>query len=150
MWHLDHHLAKKKQSKLYLKHSSKKAEGNNPVCLQCYVIRGIWKSVLSKRRGLLGGEGSLSPLCRSLKSPVPIFIGMPMMMHSDTPGTRTQDILQPKKETSRQTVNSPRQIVVIKSFSLQKFSIVYHKRSPFVQSMQHQRDDQLFSQRMPA
>lgn len=50
-----------------------------------YVLSGIWKSALSKRRGLLAGEGSLLALCKSLNSPVPIFIGIPIMMHSDTP-----------------------------------------------------------------
>ena len=50
-----------------------------------YVTNGVWKSGLSKSSGLLGGEGSLSALCSSLNSPVPMFIGMPMMMHSDTP-----------------------------------------------------------------
>lgn len=46
---------------------------------------GIWNSLLSNIRGLLGGVDSLSALCNSLKSPVPIFIGIPMMMHSETP-----------------------------------------------------------------
>lgn len=50
-----------------------------------YVTRGIWNSFVSKIKGLLGGLGSLSALCSSLKSPVPMFMGIPMMMHSDTP-----------------------------------------------------------------
>lgn len=52
-----------------------------------YVTRGMWNSFVSKIRGLLGGLGSLSALCSSLKSPVPMFMGIPMMMHSDTPET---------------------------------------------------------------
>lgn len=56
------------------------------IILECYVTIGIWNSLLSNIRGLLGGVDSLSALCKSLKSPVPIFIGIPMMMHSETPG----------------------------------------------------------------
>lgn len=52
-----------------------------------YVTRGMWNSFVSKIRGLLGGLGSLSALWSSLKSPVPMFMGIPMMMHSDTPET---------------------------------------------------------------
>lgn len=48
----------------------------------------MWNSFVSKIRGLMGGFGSLLALCNSLKSPVPMFIGIPMMMHSDTPGTK--------------------------------------------------------------
>lgn len=50
-----------------------------------YVARGRWKSGLSNRSGLVKGTGSLSALCSSLNSPVPMFMGIPMMMHSDTP-----------------------------------------------------------------
>ena len=57
-----------------------------PLALNC-VTRGMWNSFVSKIRGLLGGFGSLLALCSSLKSPVPMFIGIPMMMHSDEPGT---------------------------------------------------------------
>lgn len=52
-----------------------------------YVTRGMWNSFVSKIRGLRGGLGSLSALWSSLKSPVPMFMGIPMMMHSDTPET---------------------------------------------------------------
>lgn len=52
-----------------------------------YVTRGMWNSFVSKTRGLRGGLGSLLALCSSLKSPVPMFMGIPMMMHSDTPAT---------------------------------------------------------------
>lgn len=48
---------------------------------------------MSKRRGLLAGEGSFSALCKSLNSPVPIFIGIPIMMHSDTPGRGRQEMI---------------------------------------------------------
>lgn len=44
--------------------------------------------MLSKIKGLLGGSGSLSALCRSLNSPVPMFMGMPIIMHSETPNRR--------------------------------------------------------------
>lgn len=47
----------------------------------------MWNSFVSKMRGLLGGLGSLWALWSSLKSPVPMFMGIPMMMHSDTPET---------------------------------------------------------------
>lgn len=47
----------------------------------------MWNSLVSKMRGLLGGLGSLLALWSSLKSPVPMFMGIPMMMHSDTPET---------------------------------------------------------------
>ena len=47
----------------------------------------MWNSFVSKMRGLLGGLGSLLALWSSLKSPVPMFMGIPMMMHSDTPET---------------------------------------------------------------
>lgn len=85
---VENRLCKKFQSLQNFKHTCS-------VFSQCYVIRGIWKSALSKRSGLLTGEGSLSALCRSLNSPVPIFIGIPIMMHSDTPETGTQEMLSP-------------------------------------------------------
>lgn len=56
----------------------------------CYVARGRWKSGLSKRSGLVTGAGSLSALCSSLNRPVPMFMGIPMMMHSDTPANREE------------------------------------------------------------
>lgn len=101
---------------------------------QCYVIRGMWKSALSNRSGLLAGEGSLSALCRSLNSPVPIFIGIPIMMHSDTPETGTQEMLRPYQR---------------KVYSYYRAE-AHHRRSPFVQSRRRRRDDQLFSRRRPA
>lgn len=55
-----------------------------------YWTRGMWKSGLSKSKGLRGGLGSFEALCRSLKSPVPMFMGIPIIMHSDTP-VETQD-----------------------------------------------------------
>lgn len=54
-----------------------------------YVTRGMWNSFVSKISGLLGGFGSLLALWSSLKSPVPMFMGIPMMMHSDTPHTES-------------------------------------------------------------
>lgn len=54
-----------------------------------YVTSGMWNSFVSKIRGLLGGLGSLLALWSSLKSPVPMFMGIPMMMHSDTPHTES-------------------------------------------------------------
>lgn len=57
-----------------------------------YVTRGMWNSFVSKIRGLLGGFGSLLALWSSLKSPVPMFMGIPMMMHSDTPETNQKEI----------------------------------------------------------
>lgn len=54
-----------------------------------YVASGMWNSSVSKRRALRGGRGSRSALCSSLKSPVPMFMGIPMMMHSDTPHTES-------------------------------------------------------------
>lgn len=54
-----------------------------------YVTRGMWNSLVSKIKGLLGGLGSLLALWSSLKRPVPMFIGIPMMMHSDTPQTES-------------------------------------------------------------
>lgn len=54
-----------------------------------YVARGMWNSSVSKMRALRGGRGSLSALWSSLKSPVPMFMGIPMMMHSDTPHTES-------------------------------------------------------------
>lgn len=57
-----------------------------------YVTRGMWNSFVSKIRGLLGGLGSLLALWSSLKSPVPMFMGIPMMMHSDTPETNQKEI----------------------------------------------------------
>lgn len=59
---------------------------------QDYVTRGMWNSFVSKIRGLLGGLGSLLALWSSLKSPVPMFMGIPMMMHSDTPETNQKEI----------------------------------------------------------
>lgn len=50
-----------------------------------YVARGMWKSALSNSRGLWVREGARSAFCSSLNRPVPMFMGMPMMMHSDTP-----------------------------------------------------------------
>lgn len=84
-------LKKSVDSRLWKTQTSK-----HPCCFfpQCYVIRGMWKSAVSNRRGLLTGEGSLSALCRSLNSPVPIFIGIPIMMHSDTPERGTQEMLR--------------------------------------------------------
>lgn len=78
----------KEKKKVHCKHSC---------CFfaRCYVIRGIWKSEFSKRRGLLTGEGSLSALCKSLNNPVPMFIGIPIMIHSDTPETGPQEKLKP-------------------------------------------------------
>lgn len=57
----------------------------------------MWKSGLSKSNGLRGGFGSFTALCNSLKSPVPIFMGIPIIMHSDTPG---------KRETEREREDS--------------------------------------------
>lgn len=72
----------------------------HPFILPDYVLRGIWKAALSKRSGLLAGEGSLSALCRSLNSPVPIFIGMPIIMHSDTPETGRWQMMTMKTSKS--------------------------------------------------
>lgn len=49
------------------------------------MARGRWNSGPSKSSGLVTGAGSRSALCSSLNSPVPMFMGIPMMMHSDTP-----------------------------------------------------------------
>lgn len=104
---------------------------------QCYVIRGMWKSELSKSSGLLGGDGSLSALWRSLKSPVPIFIGIPIMIHSDTPETQIQETVEVRlfEEPSR---------------ILHHREAAYHTQNPSVQSRRRQKDDRLFSRRMPA
>ena len=48
---------------------------------------GRWKSGVSKRRGRRLGFKSASDCCRSLKRPVPIAIGIPIMMHSETPAS---------------------------------------------------------------
>lgn len=56
-----------------------------PDTAAAYWPRGMWKSGLSKSKGLRGGLGSFVALCKSLKSPVPMFMGMPIIMHSETP-----------------------------------------------------------------
>lgn len=58
-----------------------------------YWTRGMWKSGLSKSKGLRGGLGSFVALCKSLKSPVPIFMGIPIIMHSDTPAEPQEEWL---------------------------------------------------------
>lgn len=68
-----------------------RGQGVGPSSLH-YVTRGMWNSFVSKMRGLLGGFGSLLALWSSLKSPVPMFMGIPMMMHSDTPETNQKEI----------------------------------------------------------
>lgn len=74
------------QSRPLSRQDKKPRSGTVPSSLD-YVTRGMWNSLVSKIRGLLGGLGSLSALCSSLKSPVPMFMGIPIMMHSDTPET---------------------------------------------------------------
>lgn len=56
-----------------------------------YGAKGMWKSGLSKSNGLRGGLGSFVALCKSLKSPVPIFMGIPIIIHSDTPAEAQED-----------------------------------------------------------
>lgn len=56
-----------------------------------YGAKGMWKSGLSKSNGLRGGLGSFVALCKSLKSPVPIFMGIPIIIHSDTPAESQED-----------------------------------------------------------
>lgn len=103
-------------------------------CL-CYVMRGIWKSGLSKSRGRLTGEGSFSALCRSLNSPVPMFMGIPMMMHSDTP-ERHLNVKIPDKLESKETCPDRDE--------------TYHRRSLSGRSRRRQKGDLRFSRRRPA
>lgn len=85
------------------------------------------------------GVGTLTALCRSLNNPVPIFIGIPMMMHSDTPETGTQATLALQKVTKSQRYCPEREDAQ-----------VYRKRSLFVQSRRHRKGGRLFSQKKPA
>ena len=55
-------------------------------CMHLQTDNMTWRS----RFGTLSALGVKGYLWRSLKSPVPIVIGIPMMMHSLTPATKTQ------------------------------------------------------------
>lgn len=85
------------------------------------------------------GVGTLSALCRSLNNPVPIFIGIPIMMHSDTPETGTQTTLALEKHTKSKSYCPERDEAE-----------VYRRRSLFVRSRQHRKGGRLFSQKKPA